>query len=124
MTFTDYLTTLVIYILNDIRVDIAEMQQEIKDGDADEDLYRSLREEQAAEKKFAGLQIHLYENSNSAIETIKQDESTLHDLWDHARDGFCDSPHAETLAGCDSQILGEGYKQLGVLVAENCSFVD
>lgn len=117
MTFTDYLTALVIYIINDIRVDIAEMNQDIADGF--EDLNARLAEEQAAEKKFVQLQIHLYESSTSAIEAIKQDETMLRDLWDHARDGFCESLQAEKIAECDSQILAEGHKQLGALVAEN-----
>ena len=122
MHFSDYLFALVTYILNDIRDDIAQIQHEIQDGF--EDLNERLAEEQAAEKKFTDLQILLLESPTSAIEFLKQDESTLHDLWDHARDGFCDSKSADILAESDSQILGEGYKQLGTLVAENCSFAD
>ena len=122
MTFTDYLTALVLYILNDIRVDIAEINQDIDDGF--EDLYGRLAEEQAAERKFDEFRIHLYEDCGSAIRALTNNHSLLHDLWDHARDGFSNSPMAEELAAADDKVLGESYEKLCALVHENCRSVD
>lgn len=119
MTFNDYLLTLITYILSDVRVYIAEINQDI-DRSIDFDhlplMEIRLSEELLAEKKWEDLHSRLIESHESGLQMIRSNDALLHDLWDHARDGFCDSVLAQNLSYCDDQILGEGHRALSALV--------
>lgn len=111
MTFDNYLLYLISYISLDIRTYIAELLEALKDDD-DIDLTVRLFDEAEALKRWRSLETQLLDDPAAAIKLIRADRQIVLTLFNHARDGFAESPQARTLSGCDPDILADGLQGL------------